>query len=192
MVHHFSGRKSCGKVKCIFRLIGCTFGFTCRVSIKMPRPFSKEAENALIAAKETAIRLDNNYVGAEHYVLIFNEFNKNSRFNIKVSISDQKEILNTTKGKRFDLKGKKIYVLSKQMEDALKVCRFHCWLVGDRTVLPAHIYFGILGYTPENRMIYEEVLKESGIRLHGLKRWLFKFSFTGFFRNYGKYVFYRY
>jgi len=102
----------------------------------MARPFSKEAENALIAAKETAIRLDNNYVGAEHYVLIFNEFNEDSRFKVKVSFSDKKEILKNTKGKRIDLKGKKIYVLSKQMEDALKLCRFHCWLVGDKTVLP--------------------------------------------------------
>ncbi len=158
----------------------------------MARPFSNEAKNALIAAKETAKRLGNNYVGAEHYLLIFNQFNEDSRFNVKISISDLKEILKKTRGKQLVLKGKADYVLSKQMEDALKLCRFHCWLVGDKTVLPAHIYFGILGYTRENRMIYEKVLKDSGIRLHGLKRWLFKFSFTGFFRNYGKYVFYRY
>ncbi len=155
----------------------------------MPRKFSDETKNLLLETKNIAKRLENNYIGVYHFFLCFNDFNQNGRLKLKVTLSEKKEILKDINGKKLDLKGKKEFVMSKQLEESCIMSGFNSWLMGDKDVEPEHIYLGIIGYSTEQKELYMQLIKEANIPLNWLKKILIHFYFTIIFKRIGKFLF---
>ena len=144
----------------------------------MSRVFSESARQILIESKDTARRLGNNYVGIYHFLMCLNRFNSDGKLNVKVTLGEKKVMIHYLKGRKMDLNGKREYVLTKQLQEACQVSRFHSWIMGSKQIHPEHIYLGILGYEVENKERYLQLLTESGVLLTRLKRMMIRWYFT--------------
>jgi ATP-dependent Clp protease ATP-binding subunit ClpA len=154
----------------------------------MTRQFSNETKDILNATKNIAKRFGNNYIGVGHFLLCFNNFNQNGRLPICVMFNDKREILKDIKGKKLELKNKRDYVLTKQLEEGLKSSAFHCWIMGDNMIRPEHIYLGLVGSDRANKLQYLDLLKSGNINLNRIKSLVIDYYFTQFYKKIGKHI----
>ncbi|NOS94422.1 MAG: hypothetical protein HOP30_21115 [Cyclobacteriaceae bacterium] len=151
----------------------------------MTTRFSNEAQNIMAMTKSLAERFGNNYIGVGHFLLCLNAFNQNGRLQIRIKFNDKRNVIGDIRGKKFEGILGNDFPLTKSMEWGLKSSGFHCWIMGDKVILPEHIYLGIIGIEIKNKQKYQDLLRNANIRLSRFKSLLINIYFNPFFRKIG-------
>ncbi|MFZ4800185.1 MAG: Clp protease N-terminal domain-containing protein [Bacteroidia bacterium] len=151
----------------------------------MAKKFSEEIKELIIDMKKIAERYGNNYIGAEHFLLNFNKYNKNEKLKLKISISELKLCIKSIRGKRVDSIDNNSICLTKQMEFALKTSSFHCIILKEKYIKPEHILLGISSFDMSYKVEYLRILNLNNIILSRLDKILVYFHFNNFWRKTG-------
>jgi len=147
--------------------------------------FSDSVQGLIAETRKIAEKLDNDFIGLQHFLLAYNKFDDSALTELKISLSVKKDLIGNVKGLELAKYKSSDFPLTKDFEFVLKCSGFQRWILGDKVIEPKHLYLSILLIDTENRDKYIGILNRNSIQLNSFKKRMIHIQFNPFWRIVG-------
>lgn len=146
---------------------------------------SKRTEDLIAECRWIAEKLDNDFIGLEHFYLAYSKTVFKDKYEFKLTVTQKKELIKSLKGLKLGGVENNLFPLTKDFEVALKTSTFHKWILKDKYIDPIHIFLSAVSDDTINKGIYLQTLTNNGIRYGNFRKAMIHIHFNRMLRVFG-------
>jgi hypothetical protein len=139
---------------------------------------SKQTENLIAECRWTAEKLENDFIGLEHFYLAYSKAAFRDKYDFKLTLTQKKEFIKDIKGIKLAGRKDNMFPLTKDFEIALKTSAFHRWILNDKDIDPIHILLSGFSGDAINKGIYLRTLADNGVEYGKFKEMMIDVHFS--------------
>ena len=147
--------------------------------------FSDSVQGLIADTRKIAEKLDNDFIGLQHFLLAYNKFDDSALTGLKVSLSIKKDLIRNVKGLKLTKYKSSDFPLTVEFELVLKSSGFQRWVLGDKVIEPKHLYLSIFLIETKHREEYLQILNRNSIKMNSFKKRMIEIQFNPILRFLG-------
>lgn len=145
--------------------------------------FSDSVTKLIVETRKIAERLDNDFIGLQHFLLAYNKFDGSVFPEFRLKFSDKKSLIKNIKGVKVTKTKSDNFPLTKDFEFVLESGSFQKWVLFEKVIEPRHLYLSIFSIERKNKSEYLRILESNHIKIGRFRKSMIEIQFNPIFRN---------